>query len=224
MNRVLNNLMHWSAWPLRRLFLIGLFLTAACASQPVAPSRTIYEAGLNMVRLEQDPNSTSNAHPATLTAAEVSTLLRGVRASERRNIIRRLLFGQADQTQAFREKEISILSLPVSTALALAEPTERVYFRLSHATDQGDQETTIGWVSIRASVLNLTISAIHERQGPLPTISKYDRRLPNIPEASASYDVTFVPKEFLAKASSTVLFCKRDELKIRYQEALAALR
>ena len=70
MNRYQNNLTQWSAWPLRALFLIvGLSIAAGCASQPAPSSRTIYEAGLNTVRLEQDPDSTSNAHPATLTAS-----------------------------------------------------------------------------------------------------------------------------------------------------------
>ena len=227
MNRDQNNLMQWSAWPLRALLLIvGLSIVAGCAGQPVSPSRTIYEAGLNTVRLEQDPDFTSNANPATLTAAEVGTLLRGVRASERRNIVHRLLFGHADQTRAFRKEEISVLALPLSTALSLAEPTERVYFNLSHATDQGDQETTTGWISIRGPILHLIISAVHDRHGPGPDISKYDRQLPNIPEASALYDVIFEPEEFLAKTSSTARFWapdQREELQIRYQEALAAL-
>ena len=188
MNRYQNNLTQWSAWPLRALFLIvGLSLAAGCASQPVPSSRTIHEAGLNTVRLEQDPDSTSNAHPATLTAAEVGTLLRGVRASERRNIVHRLIFGQADQTRAFRKEEIAVLALPLSTALSLAEPTERVYFNLSHATDQGDQETTTGWIYIQGPILHLIISAVHARHSPGPDISKYDRQLPNIPEASALY-------------------------------------
>ena len=116
--------------------------------------------------------------------------------------------------------------MPLSTALSLAEPTERVYFHLSHATDQGDEETTTGWISIRGSILYLTISAVHDRHGPGPNISKYDRQLPNIPEASASYDVIFEPEEFLAKASSTARFWAPDqweELQIRYREALAAL-
>jgi hypothetical protein len=116
--------------------------------------------------------------------------------------------------------------LPLSTALSLAEPTERVYFNLSHVTDQGDQETTTGWISIRGAILYLTISAVHDRHDPGPDISKYDRQLPNIPEASASYDVIFEPEEFLAKASSTARFWapdQREELQIRYQEALAAL-
>jgi hypothetical protein len=226
MNRYLNNLMQWSAWPLRVLLIAaGVYLAAGCASQPAPSSRTIHEAGLNTVRLEQDPDSTSNAHPATLTAAEVGTLLRGVRASERRNLLHRLIFGQADQTRAFRKEEIALLASPLSTALSLAEPTERVYFNLSHATDQGDQETTTGWISIQGSILHLITSAVHARHSPGPDISKYDRQLPNIPEASASYDVTYEPEEFLVEAISRTRFGadQQEELKIRYQEALAAL-
>ena len=227
MNRDQNNLTQWPAWLMRALFfMIGLSIATGCASQPDSSGRTILDAGLNTVRLEQDPDSTSNAHPVTLTAAEVGTLLRGVRASERRNIVHRLLFGQADETRAFRKEEISVLALPLSTALSLAEPTERVYFNLSHATDQGDQETTTGWISIQGPILHLIISAVHARHSPGPEISKYDRSLPNVPEASALYDVTFEPEDFLAKASSKARFWapdQREELQIRYQDALAAL-
>jgi len=227
MNRYQNNLTQWPAWPLRALFLIvGLSIATGCASQPVSSSRTIYEAGLNTVRLEQDPDSTSNAHPATLTAAEVGTLLRGVRASERRNIVHLLIFGQADRTRAFRKEEIALLALPLSTALSLAEPAERVYFNLSHATDQGDQESTTGWISIQGPILHLIISDVHARHSPGPDISKYDRQLPNIPEASALYDVTFEPEEFLVKVSSGGRLLapdQREELQILYREALSTM-
>ena len=54
----------------------------------------------------------------------------------------------------------------------------------------------------RGPILHLTISAVHDRHSPGPDISKYDRQLPNIPEASALYDVTFEPEEYLAKVSS----------------------
>ena len=223
----LNILTERYAWPLRALLIVvGIFLTIGCASQPVTSVRTILDAGLNTVRVEEDPDSSSNAHPVTLTPAEVGTLLRGVRASEHRNIVHRLLFGQADRTRAFRKEEIAVLAGPLSTALSLAEPTERVYFNLSHATDQGDQETTTGWISINGSILNLTTSGVHLRHGPGPDISKYDRQLPNIPEASALYDVTFEPEDFLAKASSSARFWapdQREELQIRYQDALAGL-
>ena len=227
MNRYQNNSTQWSAWLMRTLLFTSVVtIVAGCASQPVSSGRTILDAGLNTVRLELDPDSVSNAHPATLTAAEVGTLLRGVRASERRNIVHRLVFGQADRTRAFRKEEISVLAAPLAMALSLAEPTERVYFNLSHATDQGDQETTTGWVSIQGPILHLIISAVHARHSPGPDISKYERQLPNIPEASALYDVTFEPEDFLAKASSKARFWapdQREELQIRYQDALAAL-
>ena len=227
MNHPQNNLTQWPAWSMRALLIaVSIFVAAGCASQPVSSGRTILEAGLNIVWLEQDPDSASNAHPATLTATEVGTLLRGVRATQRRNIVHRLVFGQADQTRAFRKDEIAVLASPLSTALALAEPTERVYFNLSHATDQGDEETTTGWISIRGSILHLTISSVHDRHNPGPDISKYDRPLPNIPEASASYDVTFEPEEFLVQAISKTRFWapdQREELQIRYQDAIAAL-
>lgn len=227
MNRYENNLTPRTAWPLRAWLLIaGISIVTACASQPVSQTKSIYESGLNTVRLERDPDSTSNAHPATLTPTEIGTLLRGVRASERRNVIHRLFAGQADRTRAFRDEEIAVLAQPLSKALAQAAPTERVYLHLSHATDQGDEETTTGWLSIQGPILHMTISGVHDRHSPGPDISKYDRQLPNIPEASLTYDVTFEPEEFLAKASSQARFWapdQREELEIRYREALSAL-
>ena len=227
MNRDQNNLTQWPAWPLRALLLVvGLSIAAGCASQPVSSSRTIYEAGLNTVRLEQDPDSASNTHPATLTATEVGTLLRGIRASERRNIVHHLLLGQADRTRAFRDEEIIVLAPALSKALAQATPAQRVYFHLSHATDQGEEETTTGWLAVRGTILSLSLSEIHDRHSPGPDISKYDRQMPNVPERSAAFDATFEPEEFLARISSRwSLFApdQREELQIRYREALSAM-
>jgi hypothetical protein len=216
-----------SAWPLRALLLIaGISIITGCAGRPVSPPKTIYESGLSTIRLEQDPDSTSNAHPSTLTPTEVGTLLRGVRAWERRNLIHRLFAGESDRSRAFRNEEITVLAAPLSKALALAAPSERVYFHLSHATDQGDEETTTGWISIRGPILHLTISGVHDRHSPGPDISKYDRQLPNIPEASVLHDVTYEPEEFLAKSASKARFWapdQREELEIRYREALSAM-
>ncbi|MDO9118161.1 MAG: hypothetical protein Q7U39_09405 [Nitrospira sp.] len=227
MNHSQQHMTRTSAWPLGGLFLfVGLSIVTGCASQPAAPSKAIYASGLNTVRLEQDPDSTSNTHPATLTPTEVGTLLRGVRASEQRNAIHQIFAGQADWTRAFRNEEIFVLAPALSKALAQAGPTERVYFHLSHATDQGDEETTTGWLSIQGPILRLTISGVHDRHSPGPDISKYDRQLPNVPEASALHDVTFEPGEFLAKTSSKFRFWapdQREELHIRFREALAAL-
>ncbi|HKT33625.1 MAG TPA: hypothetical protein VJR03_02255 [Nitrospira sp.] len=209
------------------LLIVSILTTAGgCAGTPEPPPKIIYESGRNQVRLVKDHESTSNAHPANLTPAEVGTLLRSVRSWERRNFIHRLFFGQADKTRAFRNEEIALLAPPLSKALAQAAPDERVYFHLSHPTDEGDEESTTGWLSIRNGVLDLALSEVHDRHGPEPDIRKYDRQMPNVPERSAAFDATFEPEEYLIKVrSGGRLFSpdQREELQIKYREALAAL-
>lgn len=214
----------WSARTI--LVFVGFTVLAGCASQPPSGQKTIYESGLNSVRLEKDPDSTSNSHPTALTPTEAGTLLRGVRSWERRNIIHRLFVGQADKTRAFRDEEITLLAPALSKALAHVSPSERISFHLSHATDQGEEETTTGWLSVRGPILYLSLSEVHDRHSPGPDIGKYDRQMPNVPEASAAFDVTFEPEEFLAKMQSSGRWFapdQREELHILYREALAAL-
>lgn len=208
------------------LAVTTLMAVVGCAGTPEAPPKTIYESGRNQVRIVKDPDSTSNTHPASLTPAEVGTLLRSVRSWEQRNFIHRLFAGEADKTRAFRNEEISVLAPPISKALAQAAPDERVYFHLSHATDQGDEESTTGWLSIRQETLFLSLNEVHDRHGPEPDISKYERQMPNVPERSTGFDVTFEPEEYLIKVKSRGnLFApdQREELQIKYREALAAL-
>lgn len=214
-------------YPLRAVLLVaGLITTIGCTSQPSVQPKQILEAGRNVVNLEKDPDTTANSHPAKLTPTEVGTLLRGVRAWERRNFLHRLYAGQARRTRAFLDDEIALLAPPLSKALAHAAPSERVYFHLSHATDTGEEETTTGWISVRGPLLHLSLSEVHDRHGPIPDIGKYDRQMPNVPEVSEAFDVIFEPEEFLAEViSAGRLFAadQREELHIRYREALAVM-
>ncbi len=205
---------------------IGLTVAVSCAHQPPTPLRTIYQAGLSTVRVEQDPDSNANTHPATLTATEVGTLLRGVRIWERRNVIHRLFVGNANKTRAFRDEEIAVLAPALAKALAQASPSDRIYYHLSHATEHGEEETTTGWLSVRDPILHLSLSEAHDRHGPGPDIGKYDRQMPNVPERSPAFDATFEPEDYLLKVSSGGrLFApdQQEELQIRYREALQAL-
>ena len=214
----------WSAALL--VVLVASMNGTGCAGTSDPPPKTIYESGRNQVRLVKDPDSSTNAHPATLSAAEVGTLLRSVRSWERRSFVHRLFSGEADKTRAFRNEEITVLAPALSKALAQAAPDERAYFHLSHATDQGDEESTTGWLSIRNGTLHLSLSEVHDRHGPEPDISKYDRQMPNVRERSAEFDVTFEPEDYLIKVKSAgKLFApdQREELQIKYREALAAL-
>lgn len=201
--------------------LAASLIVVGCASQSYAPHKMVMQTGRNTVWLE--PDSAVNAHPVSLTPVEVGTLLRGVRSWERRSLLQRLYAGQPDRRRTFRDEEITILAPPLSKALAQADASERVYFHLSHPTEQGDEETTTGWVSVRGPILYLSLSEAHDKHGPEPDISKYDRQMPNIPELTAEFDATFEPEEFLVRVRSAGrVFApdQREELQISYQEAL----
>ena len=208
------------------LAFIGVMVAAGCAAPTPTPPKTVYQSGLNQVRIEKDPASTINAHPASLSATEVGTLLRGVRVWERRNALHRLFVGPADKIRAFRDGEIAILAPALAKALSQASPSERVYYHLSHATEHGEEETSTGWLSIQDATLHLALREAHDRHGPGPDISKYDRQMPNVPERSPAFDATFEPEEYLVKVrSGGSLFApdQEEELLIRYREALAAM-
>ncbi|MDP3089369.1 MAG: hypothetical protein Q8N04_01730 [Nitrospira sp.] len=227
MNRTTRSAQQHYPWTVSGLFILaGAVLLSGCTTQPVSAPKAIYESGLNTIRLEGDPDSSVNSHPVTLTPTEIGTLLRNVRVWERRNMIHRLLSGDADRTRAFRDEEIMLLAPHLSKGLAQATAAQRVHFRLSHATDQGEEETTAGWLSVRGNILVLALSEVHDRHSPGPDISKYDRQMPNVPERSAAFDAAFEPEDYLAKVSSGGrLFApdQQEELHIRYREALAAL-
>jgi hypothetical protein len=208
------------------VLLLGVIIVAGCVSRPPIPHKMVMQTGRNTVWVERDPDSAVNTHPVNLSPTEVGTLLRGVRSWERRNLLHRLYAGQSDRRRTFRDEEIAVLAAPLSKALAQATASERVYFHLSHPTDQGDEETTTGWISVRDSILYLSLSEAHDKHGPEPDIGKYDRQMPNIPELTAEFDATFEPEEYLVKVKSAGrLFApdQREELHIRYLEALKAL-
>lgn len=208
------------------LALIALGWNIGCAAKSAQQIKPISEEGLNVVRLEQRENGEPNTHPVTLSPGEVATILRGVRVWERRNVIHRLASGEATKTRAFQDDELSFLAPAISRALAQAGPTDQVYFHLSHATPAGEEETTTGWIFVRDPVLHLLLSEVHDRHGPGPNISRYDRQMPNIPEQSSAFDATFEPEQYLVKVKSGGRFFsadQREELYIRYRDALPSL-
>ena len=210
----------------RVLIFVGLAVIAGCASVSPVPEMVIYKSGLNQVYLEKDPDSASNAHPATLSQSEVGALLRGVRVWKQRNLIHQLYAGEPERTRGFRNEEVKILAPALSNALQLASPDQRVYFHLSHATDYGEEETTSGWLYVRDNLLHISLSEIHDRHSPGPEITKYDRVMPNVPEQAPAFHATFEPEEYLHTVHSgwrVFTVDQREELQIRYREALDAL-
>jgi len=201
-------------------------LSVGCAAQLPQRITPISEEGLNVVRIETTSGTERNTQPVALTPGEVGTILRGVRVWEQRNVIHRLVSGEAPKTRAFRDDELAFLAPAISRALAQAGPSDRVYFHVSHATSTGEEETTTGWIFIRDPILHLVLSEVHDRHGPGPDISRYDRQMPDIPPTSGSFNATFEPEQYLVKIRSGGGWFsadQREELFIRYRDALSSL-
>lgn len=205
---------------------LALGAWVGCAAKPAQQTKAVSEEGFNVVRLEPSQEEEPNTHPLALSPSEVATILRGVRVWERRNVIHRLVSGEAAKTRAFQDDELSFLAPALSRALAQAGPTDQVYFHLSQATPTGEEETTTGRLFVRDPILHLILSEVHDRHGPGPNISRYDRQMPDIPERSGAFDATFEPEQYLVKVKSGGGFFsadQREELLIRYRDALPSL-
>lgn len=200
---------------------------SGCASKAPSQIRPVAEEGLNVVRLEATPDpGQPNTHPVSLSPSEIATILRGVRVWEHRNFFHRLVSGEAQKTRAFRDEEIAFLAPAISKAVMQAGPSDAVYFHLSHPTETGEEETTTGWLYIRDPLLSLLMGEVHDRHGPGPDISKYDRRMPDVPEQSGAFQITFEPEQFVEGVTSRGGWFsseQREELLIRYRDALPSL-
>jgi hypothetical protein len=200
--------------------------TLGCAPSLHAPGQVLWESGRDEVRLDTDLDGHRNSHPVALTPSQVGTLLRSVRAGDRRNWVHRLVSGEAVKTRAFRDDELDVLAVPIADAFGKAGPAERVYFHLSQPHPTGGEVTTTGWMFVREPILYLQLSDVHDLHGPDPDISKYMRNMPDVPTAPVPFDVTFEPQDYLVKEVSKGSWWAPDQLEelgVLYREALSVL-
>jgi len=145
---------------------------------------------------------------------------------DRRNFIYKLAMGEAPKSRAFRDDEIEQLAKPLSEALAKAAPSERATFHISRVTEIGEEETTDGWLYVREPLLYLGLTEVHDRHAPSPDISKYDRRMPDVPEQSGAFNVIFEPEEYVVDVVSGFRWwsaSQQEEVQIRYRKALPSM-
>ena len=162
-------------WPL--FVIMGLMGGAGCAGLPHTDKDHL-QSGRNQVWLEKDPESTTSDHPANLSPEEIGTLLRGVRSWESRNVIHRLFPGEAEKTLSVSCEEITSWRLHSLKHLRRPHRTTASIFISVMPPSRAMKESTSGWLSIRQDALVLALSRVHDRHGPQPDISKYDRQMP----------------------------------------------
>jgi hypothetical protein len=130
------------------LMLLGGFLQAGCASQPVV-TQELYQDRSMWIRLEKNPyaepantvaKSDKPDEESQLTAGALAAWLKGFRVLTDRGIYG-MAAGKDATTPAFVEQEIMALTPHLAKALALAKPNERVAF--CFAADRNQEERYI---------------------------------------------------------------------------------
>jgi hypothetical protein len=129
------------------------------ATQISAEGKTVFEAGLQYVQIEQrDVAGVANDHPFSISSENMRTVLESLYVSET------VLFKER-QSPLFSAYELQILSNALSSGLARAESNEDVTFVMigSHqATISKEQMTTSARVFYTGGRLNIIFGKVRE--------------------------------------------------------------
>ena len=182
------------------LLLFILAVTAGCAVPHVA-SRVVYEDPANFIRIEKDPTvfvelpHTLHSHPAFISQDTFKDILKGLAVREHRTAVQVLIAGEAAKEPAFRDAEVELLAPRLSEALALADPSERVTYYLSHPQTSIKREITTGGLYVRDGRLHFILGNHRVIYGIPAYGMVYDRRYPTMPTAAKGFDLFFEPSD-----------------------------
>ena len=189
----------------RVLILVCLpFLMVGCTgSRPVT---TIQEAPLGSVFLEPVADSSFQAsHPIKLSETTVADVLRGIHTKEKSGFL--LLLGKAAKStnlndiRTFSEDDIAFLTPPITAALAQAQSTQKVGFRIystpyiaPSAKAAQQRETTAGYLFADGLSLHIILTQYRHYPGKRSTANqKEPRPLPDT-DGLRDREVTFLPE------------------------------
>lgn len=185
-----------------RRAVIGLLLAAiaadgsACARLPVT-TRVMRDDARALVALQREVSPPGYAHPAQISASDLSALLRGLSLREQARLPVRWFADERPPTPVFRSDEVLELAAFLSDALRAAGPDERIAFELRApgANPRYDRDVTAGWIAVRGGLFHIGIEYFHSQQ-PATLTSPYDYNYPTPRSAPGSYVLYFEPGRF----------------------------
>ncbi|MBS0149727.1 MAG: hypothetical protein JSR31_02230 [Nitrospira sp.] len=185
------------------LSCLALLIVGCAGSHPTIP---IQETSIGSVFLEPVSDSSFQAsHPIKLSETTVGDVLRGIHTKEKAGFL--LLLGKAAKStnlndiRTFSEDEIAFLTPHVTAALAQANSTQRVGFRVhstsyitSSAKAAQQRETTAGYLFADGLSLHIVLTQYRHYPGKRSTASQKEPR--PLPDADGLRDreVTFLPE------------------------------
>lgn len=179
-------------------------LLVGCAGS--RPTTSVHETPLGSVFLEPVSDSSFQAsHPIKLSETTVGDVLRGIHTKEKSGFL--LLLGKAakstnlNDVRTFSEDDIAYLTPHITAALAQANPTQRVGFRIystayiaPSAKTAQQRETTAGYLFADGLSLHVTLTQYRHYAGKKSAGSqKEPRPLPDT-DGLRDREVTFLPE------------------------------
>jgi hypothetical protein len=199
--------------------LVGALAGCALFS---STSRIIHQQGRTTIQLERDPSaggtftSGGNSHPASIKAAQLAALLRGVQIRSDQGLVGTLLSLAVPVDSVFTDEEISLLSPLLADGLAQAGPAERVGFTHWSAQPGRRGSPLSGYVAVREPYLRF---GLNEH----PTVGWQD---PGDPSAPKLFDLEFAREVYLLSGSEKerkATYKTRPLIQIDYRRYLASL-
>ena len=200
------------------LLLVGAVTGCALFS---TSGRIIHQQGRTTIQLERDPSATGvaasrgNAHPASITPAQVAALLRGVQIRSEQGLVGTILSLAAPAETVFLDEEVTALAPLLADGLAQAAPLERVGFTYWSAQPGRRNGPLSGYLAVREPYLRV---GVNEH----PTVGWQD---PQDPSASPLYELEFAHQSLLAPGTEDERKAGRNRrplLQINYRQYLAA--
>jgi hypothetical protein len=175
---------------------VAIGLMTACARLPYTTT-VVHESERVVVRLQQEVESATYAHPVQLAPGEVAAILNGFSLREKQRLPLRWFAEETPPRKIFRDDELKILAPHLAEALQRARPTERVYFEVIAPgfNPRYRHDVTAGWIVLHESNFHLQIEYFHA-QIPIRKSDLYDYNYPTPPPVPNSYLLYFEPGRF----------------------------
>jgi len=196
---------------------------AGCTLFSSSSGRIISQQGRTTIQLEKDPSavgtftSTGNSHPASIKAAQVAAILRGVQIRSDQGVLGTILSLAAPADAVFMEEEVTALAPLLADGLAQAASSERVGFTYWSVQPGRRNGPLSGNIAVREPYLRFGLN-------DHPTIGWQD---PEDPSAPKLFTLEFQRESFVRPVSDEEQKAARKArpmIQIDYRRYLAALQ
>ncbi len=178
------------------LMLVWALAATGCARLPYT-TKTIHEDQRVVVAVQRDVQPQTYSHPAQLTSAELTSLLRGFAIREQQRLPLRWFTEEQPPKPLFREDDLHALAPHLAQGFQQVGPDDRVHFEVRNPgfNPVYGRDTIAGWMAVRGPYLYLTIEYFHT-QIPVRKSDDYDSNYPLPPPTPKEYLLYFEPGRF----------------------------